>query len=75
MASVKTNEPTFEAQFTGKDGIVVIIYRYGINDYSAWFTDEENIDNDSYGSSVRGSLLDVFNEVIDVIIEERNDGK
>lgn len=54
-------EPTKESTFTGRSGSTIIINRYGPDDYSVWMTDTPN-DNTS-GCSVRGSLLDIIEEV------------
>lgn len=50
-----------ETTFVGRSGCSVVIHRYGQDDYSAWITDDPN--NDTHGCSVRGSLLDIINEI------------
>ena len=54
---------TTETTFVGRSGDFVVIHRYGQDDYSALFTDDVN--KDTHGSSVRGSLLDIMREVRD----------
>ena len=56
---------TFECRFVIASGDVVTIDRYGVDDYSVWFTDD--VTKDWHGSSVRGSLLDILNELKGVI--------
>ena len=52
---------TFECRFIGRSGAVITIDRYGTDDYSVWFTDD--VSKDWHGSSVRGSLLDILDEL------------
>lgn len=54
---------TKETSFTGKSGQDIIIHRYGEDDYSAWFTDDPG--DDTSGCSVRGTLLDILEEIAD----------
>lgn len=56
---------TFECRFVIASGDVVTIDRYGVDDYSVWFTDD--VTKDWHGSSVRGSLLDILNELKEVL--------
>ena len=60
------DEPTEECRIVGCHGAdTIIIQRYGQNDYSAWFTDDP--DDESSGSSVRGSLTAIIGEVYQCI--------
>jgi hypothetical protein len=52
-----------ETKFVGRSGSDIVIHRYGQDDYSAWFTDD--VTKDTHGYSVRGSLLDIMEEVRD----------
>lgn len=52
---------TTETTFVGRSGNYVVIHRYGLNDYSVWFTDDPN--NDTHGCSVRGTLIDIIEEL------------
>ena len=52
---------TRETSFVGRSGLTVVIERHGQDDYSAWFTDNPN--DDTSGYSVRGTLLDILEEV------------
>lgn len=56
---------TNETTFVGRSGDSVVITRYGQDDYGAWFTDDTT--KDTHGSSVRGSLLDILEEVRDEV--------
>lgn len=57
------DEPTEECRIVGcrGDSDTIIIQRYGQNDYGALFTDDP--DDESSGSSVRGTLVDIIGEV------------
>lgn len=46
-----------------KESCLVVIDRYGANDYGAWWTNEEHLYDDSYGDSVRGTLQDILSEL------------
>lgn len=61
------DEPTEECRIVGcrGDSGTIIIQRYGQNDYGAWFTDDP--DDESSGSSVRGTLVDIIGEVYECI--------
>ena len=61
------DEPTEECRIVGchGDSDTIIIQRYGQNDYGAWFTDDP--DDESSGSSVRGTLVDIIGEVYQCI--------
>lgn len=52
---------TKETCFTGRSGHHIIIHRYGVNDYSVWITDDPG--NDTSGCSVRGTMLDILQEI------------
>lgn len=56
-------EPTQETVLKGRSGITIVIHRYGVNDFSAWFTDDPS--DDTSGSSVRGSLDAIIFELSD----------
>lgn len=59
--------PYTEAILTGKSGVLLVIDRYDVNDYGIWWTDEEHLYDDIYGTSVRGSLEDILHELKDEI--------
>ena len=52
---------------TGKSGDLIVIDFYGPDDFGAWWTDESHLYDDTYGSSVRGSLTDILEELKDEI--------
>lgn len=52
---------TLETTFTGRSGNYVVIHRYGVDDYSVWFTDDPS--NDAHGCSVRGTLVQIIEEM------------
>ena len=54
---------TNETRFVGRSHQDIIITRYGQNDYSAWFTNDPAKETSGY--SVRGTLLDILEEVRD----------
>lgn len=54
---------TEETRFVGRSGSDIIIHRYGVDDYSAWITDD--VTKDNHGYSVRGSLIDIMEEIRD----------
>ncbi len=56
---------TTETTFVGRSGDDVVIHRYGQDDYSVWFTDDTT--KDDHGCSVRGTLLDILEEVRDEV--------
>lgn len=56
-------ENMFETTFTGKSGITIVIHRYGVDDYSVWFTDDPS--DDTSGYSTRGSFKDILKELKD----------
>ena len=56
---------TLETKFVGRSGQDIIIHRYGENDYSVWFTDDPG--DDTSGCSVRGTMLDILEEVADEV--------
>lgn len=62
---MNTRIGTNETRFVGRNYQDIIITRFGQNDYSAWFTD--NPYNEISGYSVRGSLLDIIEEVRDEV--------
>lgn len=56
---------TTESTFVGRSGYNVIVHRYGQDDYSAWITDDTT--KEDHGCSVRGTLLDIIEEVRDEV--------
>lgn len=62
-------EFTQESAFTGRSGDRIIIHRYGVDDYAAWITDDET--NDTHGCSVRGTFLDILEELRDEVPARR----
>ena len=67
VSGFRLSAPTTETVLCDPDGAVTVIQRYGANDYGAWFTDKDHMDDDTFGSSVRGPLLDVIDEVREVM--------
>ena len=45
---------------------LIVIDRYGTNDFGAWWTDEKHLYDETFGSSVRGSLADILEELKDI---------
>jgi hypothetical protein len=41
------------------------IWTHGADDYSVWYTDDLN--DETSGSSTRGTLKDIFEELIDIL--------
>lgn len=56
---------TTETTFVGRSGSSIVIHRYGQDDYSAWVTDDTT--KEDHGCSVRGTLLDIIEEVRDEV--------
>ena len=54
---------TEETRFVGRSGCVIVIHRYDVDDYSACVTDD--VTKDDHGYSVRGSLVDIMEEIRD----------
>lgn len=53
-----------EATFIGKKpGQLITVKRYGPDDYSAWWRDESEKDNDTAGYSVRGTAEQIIDEL------------
>lgn len=50
---------------------VIVITRYGNDDYSACWTDTDHLEDETYGTSVRGTCQQVFDEVNDTIPEKK----
>lgn len=42
---------------------LIVIDRYGVNDYGAWATDEEHLYDETFGTSVRGSMETVLHDI------------
>lgn len=60
-------DPLNEAILTGKSGALLVIDRYGTDDFSVWWTDEKHLYDETYGSSIRGNLACILNEIKDEI--------
>lgn len=60
---------TTETTFVGRSGNSVVIHRYGQDDYSAWVTDDTT--KDWHGCSVRGTLVDIMEEVADELPDHK----
>ena len=58
-------DPDVETIISTNSGDLIVIDRYGPDDFSAWWTDEENLYNPSYGCSIRGTLEDILIELKD----------
>ena len=58
-------DPYAETILTGKSGDLIVIDRYGPDDFSAWLTDKEHLYDETYGSSVRGNLVSILSELKD----------
>lgn len=56
-------DPNAETILKRDDGSLIIITRYGQDDYGVWFTDADHLYDDTFGSSVRGSLADIIDEL------------
>lgn len=53
-----------EATFIGKkSGQLITVKRYGRDDYSAWWRDESDRDNETAGYSVRGTAEQIIKEL------------
>ena len=53
-----------EASFVGKKtGIYITVTKHGPDDYSVWFRDEFAKDDITAGFSVRGTMMDIVNEI------------
>ena len=59
--TAKEEEVTEETRFAGRTGQSIVIHRYAQDDYSVWFTDNPN--DDTSGCSVRGTMLDMLEEI------------
>ena len=55
--------PHTETIITGKSGCLIVIDRYGLDDYGAWWTDEKHLFDDTFGCSVRGTMEDIMHEL------------
>ena len=60
-------DPYTETILEGKSGSLIVINRYGIDDYSAAWTDRDHLYDESFGYSVRGTLKDILDEMKDDI--------
>ena len=58
-------DPTTECVFKGRSCDHIVIQRFGQDDYSAWYTDD--LEDDTSGSSTRGSLESILYELRDEI--------
>ena len=53
-----------EATFIGrKSGQLITVYKHGCDDYSAWWRDESDRDNETEGYSVRGTAEQIIKEL------------
>lgn len=56
------NEVRFE--FFGRTaGLLITVYQHGDDDYSAWWRDESERDNELAGFSVRGTKEQILDEI------------
>lgn len=60
---------TEETRFVGRSGCDIVVHRYGVDDYSAWVTDD--VTKDDHGCSVRGTLIDIMEELRDELPAHR----
>lgn len=60
---------TEETRFVGRSGCDIVVHRYGVDDYSAWVTDD--VTKDDHGCSVRGTLIDIMEELRDELPARR----
>ena len=70
MVSIKKYReynPDTEAIVTGKDNVLLVIDRYGEDDYGVWWTDEEHLYDEFYGTSCRGTLAQILSNIKDDI--------
>ena len=67
--SYRKYNPNVESIITTDYGDLIVITRYGVDDYGAWWTDEEHLYDDTYGSSVRGSFEAIQKEINDTVQE------
>lgn len=56
------NEKRFEF-FGRKTGLLITVYQHGDDDYSAWWMDETEKDNELAGFSVRGTKEQILDEI------------
>ena len=49
---------------------LIVIDRYGTNDYGVWWTDEDHLYDDTFGSSIRGSFDSILYELKDILGKE-----
>ncbi len=63
--SYRKYNPNVESIIETDYGDLIVITRYGVDDYGAWWTDEEHLYDDTYGSSVRGSFESIQKEIND----------
>ena len=59
--------PYTESIILGENDVVIIIDRYDIDDYGAWWTDGEHLYDETYGASCRGTFEDVIHNIKDDI--------
>lgn len=61
--TLPSNNPD-EASFIGrKTGQLITVTRNGKDDYEVWFRDESEADKDTAGCSVRGTMLQIMDEL------------
>ena len=64
------SEPTTESIIRFEDSHqVIIVQRYGIDDYCAVFTEDCCMNDELCGSSVRGTYLQIIDEIKDCIYQ------
>ena len=51
----------------GDGSDLMVITRFGIDDYDVWFTDVNHLTDESYGSSARGSFASILDEIKEVL--------
>lgn len=67
LTKYREYNPYTEAILTGKSGVLLVIDRYGVNDYGVWWTDEEHLYDEFYGTSSRGTFEVLLENIKDDI--------
>lgn len=62
--------PYTEAIIEVDSDFLIVIDRYDVNDYGVWWTDEEHLYDETFGSSCRGSLDGILYELRDIYGKE-----
>ena len=56
--------PEKRFEFFGRTaGLLITVYKHGDDDYSAWWRDESERDNELAGFSVRGTKEQILDEI------------